>query len=267
MHRVWILAAALVVMARSARADDVLVWRGDRSTCLASRADLDDLSLPESTYEVGPMRDPVHAGWAALDAGCGRSRLAIRADIYAAETIISLPLRIRLADDWTAYTLPSVTTAGGASEVGNTPSALSRRVRALSPWGMLTTFDVAALAPTSTVAADRAIGLGIGAAIVAGTFGISAFSVHATTAVEVARTLQSGRVDGGGVALIGAEIFPLEPATFVVDLGQRIDRDGYHVWGTFGVRVLVTHGVGFELAGTRDRSATSGWFSLYLLRG
>jgi hypothetical protein len=257
----------VVVLARSARADDVLVWRGDRSTCLASRADIGDLSLPDSSYELGPMRDPVHAGWAALDAGCGRSRFAIRADTYAAETIVSLPLRIRLADDWTAYTSASVTMTAGASEVGNTPSAVSRRVRALSPWGMLTTVDVAVLAPTSTSAADRAIGLGAGAALVAGTFGISALSVHATTAFDVERTLQSGRLDGGGSALIGAEVFPFEPATFVIDLGQRIDREGYHVWGTLGVRMGVTHGVGFELAASRDRSATSGWFSLYLLRG
>ena len=273
--RALITTAAIVLLSPAAHAD-ALIWRGDRSTCLGSRPSLDDLSLPVSSYELGPMLDPARAGWAALDAGCGRTRVGIRVDRAPITTpdgvtTLSLPVRLRIAEDWTAYALPALT----AGELGNVPLALSRRSRALSPWGQQTTIDVAALVPSSTSASDRAYGVGVGAGIIKGTLGIAAFNLHATTAFDLSRTVQTARVQGGGTVLLGVEIYPFKLANLVADLGQRVDRDGYHLWGTLGVRALVAplHRVGalgVELAVAHDivadTPASSGWLSLYLLR-
>ncbi|HTR50335.1 MAG TPA: hypothetical protein VMJ10_06475 [Kofleriaceae bacterium] len=270
--RTWVILAVLVAAPRGARADDALIWRGDRSTCLASRADLDALGLPPTWYDLGAFRDPEHAGWAALDAGCGRTRLAIeiaRAPLTGQGGVASvlLPLRIRIGDDWTAYATP-VATISGATELGNTPLALSRRVRALSPWQWLTTIDAAVLAPTASSATDRASGLGAGAGVLRA---ISTFDLRATTAFDASRALQSGHIETGGTLVVGADVYPRDLASVVADVGQRVDRAGYHAWAALGVRVLVARagplgGLGFELAAARDRTASSGWFSAYVLR-
>jgi len=245
-------------LARVASADDV-VWNDaiDASTCFAERPSLDDWSLVDSWVVIGPMRDPAHAGWAAIDGGCGRTSIGLRVDrrpVTPADgvTTLSAPIRLRLGADWTAYAAPVVTT-----ELGNTPLALARRIRALSPFHWLTTIDVAALAPTSSSRADRAAGVGVGAAVM--WTALSVTTLHATL------TFDAERASGGGTLLVGAEWHWLHVAELVADFGQREDG-AYHAWASFGVRALARWGLMPELAITRDRHATGAWLALALVR-
>jgi hypothetical protein len=268
--RSW-LVLAILVRAATAHADDSM-WDRDRSTCFATKPDLGDSDLPGAWLENGPMLDPDHAGWAALDGGCGVTSIGVRIDrrpVVPADGVTSflLPVRVRVADDWTIYARLTVT---GSYDLDNTPLAASRRIRALSPFHVLTTIDAAALVPMSTSTAARAAGFGIGGSVLAVLLPFTVF--HVTTAVDAQRSLRDGTIDGGATLLVGAEWSWFERAELVVDVGQRIARsDGYHLWASFGTRAPIAplgrrHALWTELAVSRDlvaaRDSTGVWLCL-----
>ena len=267
--------AVLCGLARIAAADEV-VWndRVDASTCYAERPSLDDWSLVDSWIVVGPMLDPAHAGWAAIDSGCGRTSVALRLERAPLTTdsganTVSLPIRLRVASDWTAYATPALT---GANELANLPLALARRVRALSPYHWLTTFDLAVLAPTSTVRMDRAVGAGLAGAV--SWTGIPVTTLHATLTFDVQRPLDGTGLARGSTLQLGAEWHWLRFAELVAELGQREDGD-YHLWTLLGARAMTfpltrDTRVMAELAITRDlvapHDASAAWIALSVVR-
>jgi hypothetical protein len=268
--RIW-LVLAILARATTGHAEDLL-WDRDRSTCFGAKPDLGDWELPGAWLDNGPLLDPAHAGWAALDGGCGTTSLGVRVDrrpVIPADSVtsFSMPVRVRISSDWTIYARPA---SSGSNDLDNTSFAASRRIRALSPFHVLTTIDAAILAPTSTITAARAGGIGLGASVLARLLPVTVF--HVTTSIDAQRSLQAGTFDGGATLLLGAEWSWFERAELVVDAGQRIARsDGYHLWASFGARAPIapvgrSHAVWTELAVSRDlvaaRDSTGVWFCL-----